>query len=165
MWKQSIIQSLIEAFQEHDVDCNKSTSNIKIKSYNAIKRIRSKWTNEDRLKFIEGVRLYKYNWMKIAEHVGTKNVYHIRLYPRALNHYFNNNPESEGVDILPLLAKQERRIFEIGSKVPYYTQWSAKEHDRLLEGLQIYGKDFKQLTEHVGTKDFKSTRNKVFSIK
>ena len=57
----------------------------------------------------------------------------------------------------------ERRIIEFGDRGVRY--WTAKEHDLLLEGLHVYGKDYKQLSEHVGTKDLISVRSKLAAIK
>ena len=30
--------------------------------------------------------------------------------------------------------------------------WSADEHSRFLEGLRLYGKNWKKVTDHVGTR-------------
>lgn len=37
-----------------------------------------KWTEEEHLRFLEGLRIHKKDWDRIAEHIGTRDAVHVR---------------------------------------------------------------------------------------
>ena len=45
-----------------------------------------------------------------------------------------------------------RDVVESSSGERENTPWMPDEHSRFLEGLRLYGKNWKKVTEHVGTR-------------
>ena len=66
------------------------------------------------------------------------------------------NEELPGADILSTLQKVETR----GA----ISKWTGEERTRLFEALREHGNDYKQVAEHVGTRDYSAVRAQAIQL-
>lgn len=52
----------------------------------------------------------------------------------------------------PPMSQEKVRQFNTG-------RWSKEEHEKFMEGLQMYGKDWKKVQEYVGTRSSTQARS------
>ena len=55
--------------------------------------------------------------------------------------------------------KQEKQV--LFTREP----WSAEEHERMIEGFRLYGKDINRVIKHVGTRLASSVKNRAHQLK
>ena len=130
-WSETEKQSFIEGIREHGRNWKKvaakvTTRNLNsIKSYSRVMRLEleknselpgtdilstlqkvravSRWTDEERDKFVEAVRLHGKNWPKVTQQISTRDISQVRSYSTVFRNLCKKNPEISGMDILPLL--------------------------------------------------------------
>ena len=61
-------------------------------------------------------------------------------------------PDISESELLGKSIKRKRDAKASGKSKPPAKRWSDEEHQRFLEALRVYGKDWTKITEHVGTR-------------
>ena len=120
--------------------------------------VQTTWSLEEKEKFIDGIRKFGRDWKKITQHVGeTKTVR--QVYNQAYNMLgvLKKNPDLPHKDILAILETPTDQAVR---------PWAEDEEKQFIEGLDLYGKNYDKLAEHIGTgRSAKQIRNHFYSMK
>ncbi len=100
-----------------------------------------RWTPEEHARFLEGFGIHGRQWKLVAQHVGTKTHEQTHCHGK----FYVKKLEREGEEV-PAAARERGE------------RWTPEEHARFLEGLEIHGRQWKLVAEHVGTKTHKQTQ-------
>ena len=104
------------------------------------------WTDEEHRKFKEALKQYGRAWQRIQEHIGTKTAKQIRNHAdkwfaklrREAAAGNGTNTEGETVDTIPPPRA--------------HTTWTDEEHRKFKEAFKQYGRAWRRIAEHIGTK-------------
>jgi SHAQKYF class myb-like DNA-binding protein len=135
-----------------------------------------KWSTNEHKKFLKGLKMYGRQWTKIQnKYIPTKTVGQIRNYAqkyfktlqqsgkydlipppvrkskkRKINNYI---PISTKNNSIPISTKKKRKI---NNSTPILTKkignWSEYEHNKFLEGLKLYGRNWSKINLFIGSR-------------
>lgn len=101
-------------------------------------RQNTKWSEQDHKQFVEGLKTFGKDFQKIADSIGTeKTAEQVRFHAHSIVERIKKNKSDPEADLLPILQQGKH--------------WSNAEIEKFKEGLQLFGKDFKKLVQHLGT--------------
>ena len=102
----------------------------------------TRWTKAEKAKFVEGVQLYKCNWKKVRDHVGSKTLSQV-IGRRSTILRFTKDPDPALVD--QIKTKPHTK----------FSQWSDEEHGALIEAIRTFKDGWrKNVTSMVKTKTY-----------
>ena len=102
------------------------------------------WTENQKIRFLEGLELNGKSWTLIAEHIGTKTHAQTSQYGKNLIKKLRKTSDK---------TDEEMRHLQILEK-PLLERWNQAEEMKFLEGLRMYGKDYASIQKYIGTKQY-----------
>ena len=102
----------------------------------------TRWSADEKKKFIEAVGLFGTNWKKVRDHVGTKTLAQV-IGRRSTILRFTKDPDPELVDKIKTKPHTKASL------------WTDEEHASLIKGIGILKDNWRKgIQEHVKTKTY-----------
>ena len=108
--------------------------------------VRPGWTKEEVTLLVESIRKYGKNWKKIVPLFETKSRFHVCSYARYLK--ITDKLDEEILTILNIPSDTRNNGLS----------WTNDERNKLIEGIRMFGKDWRQITDHVGSRNLNCVR-------
>ena len=77
------------------------------------------WKTEEHMKFLEGARLYGNNYLKIAEHIGSKTVSDVEKHTTQYLHKCKQIPHLKGTDLVGVLDPDQNQMTDQDTETFY----------------------------------------------
>ena len=109
-----------------------------------------KWTPVEQDRFVEGFRIYGKNWKEVAKLVQTRDRKQTSDFAKKFYKRIKSDPNHPDYDLLPIFKQK-------GISLAYKARWIQEEKDKFVQGLLLYGKNWKEVAKLVQTRDRKQT--------
>ena len=123
----------------------------RIRGRKSIKFCHGAWTQQETDHFFDALRIYGTNWTKVRDAIGTRSrcqvVHKARIFRE------QSMRESRLVDpiLLEIVQRPYSRQYKAKSEVEVQ-HWSIEEHERFVEAIRLYGKDWDKIEIYVATR-------------
>jgi len=126
------------------------------------------WTPEEEERLVAGLRIHGRRWKKVAKHVGTKThqqtkskgEYNLKQLELAAEKTFTPEKIEKGRKAAKVPMPKKKILGPKEQCVSHTAAWTAEEHERLVEGIKLFGQSWETLAAYVGTKTRAQTKNR-----
>ncbi|KAJ3087145.1 hypothetical protein HK102_011714 [Quaeritorhiza haematococci] len=119
---------------------------------------RIEWTAEEDAKLQEAIDIYRTKWARVAKHVATRDAESCKLrWNEVLLPELATLPKSLDYSTTKAVVASDEIVQEPIKRMGKRSAWTPEEDQLLRDGVALYGKDWRVVAAHIGTRNAKQT--------